>query len=274
MRNIKNIIKSAAVILAASFMLSACGSADPSDIPMSSQYVYNSLSDKEKPVFNRIYSGVTDYKYKVRVGNLRENEFEDIIMKFYSCGSEFFYMSDEIQYSINSDGYVAECYFTYDYYENATESMREQLDEKIDEILSGITDDMTDADKLKYIHDYIVNNTTYDANAMDCDNVYGALIKHKTHCQGYSKSVCCLCDRLGIESTLVTGTAGGGHMWNMVKVDGKWYNLDVTWDDPDYGLKSRSNYFLISDSTISQTHKKDTYMSYPSAPSDYSYISN
>lgn len=266
--NLKKIISAVSAVAVAAAMLTACGSTDV-QVPTSSQYVYNSLSDKERTAFNKIYSGVTDYKHSVKISSMSEDEFNDFILKFYCCGSELFYMSDQIKYQINADGRVNECFFTYDYYENSTKSMQEQLDAKADEILSKITSDMTDADKLKYIHDYIIDNVTYDAEAMDCDNVYGALIKNRTHCQGFSKSICFLCDKLGIESLLITGDAGGGHMWNMVKIDDKWYHLDATWDDPDHGGRSRSDYFLISDSTISQTHTADTYMDYPNASADY-----
>ena len=252
-------------------LLCSCGAPAEDDVPLSSRYIYDSLQGHDKEVFHRIYSGVTNYKYKIRIGGMNEKEFNDLMMKFYCCGSEFFYMSDLVKYQVNGDGKIAEAYFNYDYYNKSADSMREQLAAAEDKILEGITDDMTDADKLKYIHDYLISNVTYDAEAMDCDNVYGALIKHRTHCQGFSKSVCCLCDRLGIESMLVTGDAGGGHMWNMVKVDGQWYNLDVTWDDPDMGRRKFDNYFLISDTKLSATHTKDSYMNYPSAPSDYNY---
>lgn len=256
------------VMCISAVILCSCGSGDI-EVPLSSQYIFNSLTDKERPVFNRMYSGANNYKYSIRVGGMKEKEFSDLCMKFYSCGSEMFYISGVIKYRVSGSGNISECYFNYDYYTGSANNMREELSKKEDEILSGITDSMTDVEKIRYIHDYLIENITYDADALDCDNVYGALIKQRTHCQGFSKSVCCLCDKLGIESMLVTGNAGGPHMWNMVKVGGKWYNLDVTWDDPDFGGRKFDDYFLISDSTISMTHTKDNYIKYPDAPVDY-----
>ena len=267
------ILKTALCALLILLVLCSCGSSSEEfEIPLSSQYIYNSLPAHDKEVFKRIYQGVTNYKYDIRIGGMNQNEFDNLMMKFFSCGSEFFYMRvGQVKFNTKSDGVVSNAYFNYDYFSDAADNMREQLAAAEDNILEGITDNMSDAEKLKYIHDYLISNVTYDAEAMDCDNVYGSLVKHRTHCQGFSKSVCCLCDRLGIESMLVLGEAGGGgHMWNMVKVDGIWYNLDVTWDDPDMGKRKFDNYFLISDKTISQTHTKYDYVDYPEAKFDYS----
>ena len=70
-----------------------------------------------------------------------------------------------------------------------------------------------------------------------------------------------------IDCVLVTGTAnGGGHAWNQVKVDGKWYNIDVTWDDPIYYWGGTLtpilvyDYFLVSDSVIYADHIADNAM--------------
>lgn len=263
-------ILAAVGITALSLLLTACGSSfNEEELPLSSQYIYGTLSSKEKAIYSRMYNGVTNFKHSVRIGNLTDEQFNDFYLKFYCSEADLFYLNSDIRYKMNSDGYVAECYMTYDNFADSTESMREQIDTALDNILSGLNDSMTDAEKLEYLHDYIIDNTTYDAEAYDCDNVYGAVIKHRTHCQGFSKTMCLLCDKLGIPSLLVTGTAGGPHMWNMVQVDGVWYNLDVTWDDPDCGKRKFNYYFLISDSTISVTHTKDTYVNYPAAPVDY-----
>lgn len=251
------------------FCCSCGGSISEDELPLSAVYIYQSLSDRERPIYNRMYNGVHSFKYKVSIGGISGDEFSDLFTKFYCSGADLFFLNSDVKYMIDSQGNVSECYFTYDNYKDSVDSMRSQIDAEIDKAFEGITDSMTDAEKLKYLHDYMVENTVYDAEAYDCDNVYGALVKHRTHCQGFSKTMCMFCDRLGIPSLLVTGDAGGGHMWNMVQLDGKWYNLDVTWDDPDHGSRSFANYFLISDSTISKTHTKDTYVRYPSAPDDY-----
>ncbi len=131
-----------------------------------------------------------------------------------------------------------------------------------------ITKNMSDFDKAKAIFDYILVNVDYDydnylANTIP-DASYTALgaLKNKyAVCAGYAKAFKLLCELAGLECDYVSGTAGGPHAWNQVKVDGKWYNVDVTWGDPvskgkafdDHSLNNYG-YFLISDQLMYKDH--------------------
>ena len=90
----------------------------------------------------------------------------------------------------------------------------------------------------------------------------GALKNKYAVCAGYALTFKLLCETAGLECDYVAGTAGGYHAWNQVKVDGKWYNVDVTWDDPvskgkafDDHKYNRYSYFLISDELMYKDHK-------------------
>ena len=93
---------------------------------------------------------------------------------------------------------------------------------------------------VKMIHDYLIKNIEYDdtVSGPNIYDIYGGLIRHKCVCEGYAKSLKYLLDAFGIESTLVIGTGDNSngqrekHAWNYVKVDGTWYAIDATWDDP------------------------------------------
>ena len=137
-----------------------------------------------------------------------------------------------------------------------------------------ITKGMSDFEKAKAIHDYMVMNIDYDyanyrANTIPSDSytALGALKNKYAVCAGYAKTFKLLCELAGLECTYVTGTAGGPHAWNQVKVDGKWYNVDVTWDDPvstdkafDDHKYNRYSYFLISDELMYKDHKAHNAM--------------
>ena len=134
---------------------------------------------------------------------------------------------------------------------------------------SIITKGMSDFDKAKAIHDYMVVNIDYDYDNYLADtipnasyNIIGALKNKYAVCAGYAKTFKLLCELAGLECTYVTGTAGGPHAWNQVKIDDKWYNVDVTWDDPvstdklfDDHKYNRYSYFLISDEIMYKNHK-------------------
>lgn len=121
-------------------------------------------------------------------------------------------------------------------------------------LLSGITaEGMSEYQKVKAIHDYLVNNTSFDEYAQNAKSARGPIMDGKAVCEGYAKAFQLLCVMSGMDCLFVTGDADGDHAWNKVKVDGAWYNVDVTWDDP-IGGSLRHEYFLISDSDLAKDH--------------------
>lgn len=160
-----------------------------------------------------------------------------------------------------------------------TKRMKNQLQIKADEIISGISSDMTQWDRIKYIHDYIINNCDYDLDAPHPNSAYGTLVDGRATCEGYSKAFAYMCNKTGIECILITGSAGGAdgeesnHMWNMVKCDDKWYHIDVTWDD-SYKDEDKSDdeiaywYFNLTTEEIKKDHTTidaNRYYGYPDA---------
>ena len=126
-------------------------------------------------------------------------------------------------------------------------------------------DSMSQSKKELAIHDWIVNNTQYDQSYKIYDP-YNTLIKHTGVCEGYSLLAQKMFTIAGIKSIVVEGTAKGeAHSWNMVYIDNKWRNVDVTWDDPVSSKDIlRYDYFNITDSKLSADHTWDT-SKYPSA---------
>lgn len=140
-------------------------------------------------------------------------------------------------------------------------SMYAELVSELDRIADEIRfDGMTDFDKLLLAHDYIASHCAY-YNVEDYygDNLsysaYGVIINKKAVCQGYSFAYEAILSRLGFDDVLFVVSDSLNHVWNLVKLDGKWYNIDVTWDDPmqiNYDMNNpdmqliRHNFFLIS----------------------------
>lgn len=134
-----------------------------------------------------------------------------------------------------------------------------------------ITPEMSDYDKVKAVHDYIVLNCEYDYENYVNDTIpqdsyspRGVLINKKAVCEGYAAAFKAFMDELNIPCKLVSGeaTSNGNftgrvnHAWNRVEVGGVWYQIDVTWDDPvpDQKGKVRYKYFLLSDEEMNKTH--------------------
>ncbi|MFC0906735.1 cell wall-binding repeat-containing protein [Clostridium sp. MT-14] len=168
-------------------------------------------------------------------------------------------------YSISNSGSIS---FNYRFSKTELSDMKNRAAEKAKSVLSNIIKpDMTETEKAKAIHDYIVSNAKYDYDSYAKNSIpaqdytaYGILVNGTGVCQGYASAFNLMAEMSGIKSIAVRGTAGGGvHVWNMAMLDGKIGYIDTTWDDPvpDRAGQIIYRYFNISGSQISEDHSWD-----------------
>ena len=132
-----------------------------------------------------------------------------------------------------------------------------EIDKITDDIIKNNTNNsMNIKDKIKAIHDYIINTTDYDIERNDngdsqyeSNTAYGLFFQHKAICSGYADGMAIILSKLGIENFKI---ASGTHVWNALKLDGNWYHLDLTWDDPvtDSGSVLDYKYFLVDNDEL------------------------
>lgn len=124
--------------------------------------------------------------------------------------------------------------------------------EKLDKLSTRLKG-KSDYDTVKNVHDYLIENFEYDHNTSMVNHTDIDGFRDKVMvCSGYGLAAYYLLNKAGVETRIITGDGGDGtgsvnHMWNAVKLEGKWYNLDITWDDLGQGGKIYT-YFLKSDS--------------------------
>ena len=104
---------------------------------------------------------------------------------------------------------------------------------------------MSDIDKIKLAHDFIIDNTIYDEDAIntgkkDIYSAYG-VIKGRAICQGYAETMAIFLDIFNIPNIMISNNE---HIWNLVNVNDKWLHIDTTWDDP---ILSNGNQIKIYD---------------------------
>lgn len=130
-------------------------------------------------------------------------------------------------------------------------------------------------EKIKQVHNWLVDNLEYDTTykKSNIHNVYGAFSNKKVVCEGYARTFKYILDGLGIENVLVSGTATNSngvtesHAWNYVKIDEKWYAVDVTWDDPiitgggELTEDIKYQYLLKGSNKFFENHKEDGCLS-------------
>lgn len=124
---------------------------------------------------------------------------------------------------------------------------------------------------VKMIHDYLVDNLEYDEQykSIGTYTIYGALVEKRCVCEGYTRAFKYLADAAGITSIMMQGTGTNSqgktekHAWNAVKINGIWYLLDATWDDPIIVGRGRIlasthyKYFLKGSSDFNKDHILD-----------------
>ena len=143
-----------------------------------------------------------------------------------------------------------------------SDAAQAEAERVVDEL---ITSNMSDYEVVKTLHDYLVTHCDYDYR-VDIGNMpfishqaEGALLKGTAVCSGYAKAYEAMLDAAGIPNETITGYAGGYHAWNLVQVDGQWYHVDTTWDDPTTqgGDYIRYTYFLKSDKVMASRSHRD-----------------
>ena len=156
------------------------------------------------------------------------------------------------------------------YLTNAKEEQQE-LDAALQEVKSKIDiSGMTDEEIVLAYHEYLTSTVAYAYEdyfngtiaANHGYDMYGALVKHSCVCQGYAETMFYLLREAGL-SCAVASSENINHAWNIVKIHGKWYHIDATWDDPVWDMPGRSyhDYFLVSFDTMNKNtltnHTKD-----------------
>ncbi len=259
--------------------------------------MYNELNDIEKHIYDEMTKALSSGELSFTIDNVDYKKYADASYRAYDAvyadHPEFFWINGGWKakstgsFSSQSIKYDITCYDYWNYTLNKNEYIDAVMTAARD-IATKASAYQTDYDKMKFVHDYLVDNVTYDHFCSDKDSktkpqvtsqqshtVYGALINDLAVCDGYAKTYQLVMNMLGIECEYIDGDAGGGHAWNFMKLDGKYYWMDVTWDDPDSKELVHSTrywYFNVDDATLRSDHTPEAKVMMPSCSSlDYSY---
>lgn len=248
----------------------------PSASDLERPYSYRFLDEKHTYIYDEIIKAAEQYNTSITFASDKEvtsEDYCDVYQIIYDDEPSLFYIDKKMQYAVNSSTKnLASSKMFYKYGSSEIYKMQNEIDTEVNKILAMITSDMTDYDKIKLFNDVLASTVVYDETAPNCRDIYGVFVDKKAICGGYSKAFSYLCSKVGIETAAVTGDADGvPHMWNKAKIDGKWYNVDITYavSNSSEGNYVRYDYFCVPDKMLeeSRTVYKQNY-NYPEAVSD------
>jgi len=224
------------------------------------RFYYNRLSDVEKKAYDRIISKIYEMPDEVYIPRLDDKQLDTVFAAILRDNPDIFFTGRQV--SRREIGFGLLCSIDYIFTKEEYEVRKAELDAVCDEVIASLSDPDDEWQTELEIHDYIIGNCSYDIaeNNHVYSSAYGALVNGEAACEGYSKAMQLLLDRAGIENYVICGDATnqdgetGPHMWNIVKINGDFYHLDCTWDDPKGDGSENHLYFNVNDETISKTH--------------------
>ncbi len=246
---------------------------------MSAEYASLSFNKRMSDAYYNTLSALLSFKDSVPMPLTISNVEYWNVLETMRCEQFMLFFVDSRSLEQNPVTGMLEMTFTYKYSVKETNIMLMETENAAKKIVDMTDENMSDYEKLKFFHDYLVLNTESDDDNPYADSVYGALVQKKALCEGFAKAFSYLCNLAGIENMIVTGYTSVDHMWNMVKLEDNWYHVDVGWDQPADILRQLYpdmilyQYFLADDKVMENNRIISGLMSPPAADSDeYSYF--
>ncbi len=261
------------------------------------KYFYNQLDEKSRIIYRAFESNKEQMKtgtYQIELGTsfsdvLSQSNGQEKLGEYYQSAieaytydnAEVFYLSPRKMY-LNIETTTKGGDSTYNVYINSgseanylTEEFNskqaiDQAISQIEQVKNQILQNKTGNtyEDVKMIHDYLVDTINYDSSLskQNIYNIYGALVNRECVCEGYARAFKYLLDELDIPCVMIIGTATNSqgetenHAWNYVQLNGAWYAVDTTWDDPvvvgggTASEESKYKYFLVGREVMDQDH--------------------
>lgn len=217
-------------------------------LPPVSAYTAETVSAAKKAILRGIEN--IDSEIDLSSFGISTTAFTSLYCSIINANPHLFYVVGDCVYSRSGNTVTS---VKPEYTGSKQEILQKKIlfDKAVEKALAAIPKNISNVEKVLAVNDYIVNTSEYD-ETLSRTSAYDLLVDKTAVCGGYGFAFGVLMDKLGIENRFVVSPEME-HGWNMVKLDGKWYHVDVTWNDPSPNELGRvsHNYLLLSDSVIS-----------------------
>lgn len=231
-------------------------------------YCFAHLNDAQQNLYAEIYQTLMTFGSDMPVSTLDPDEIEHAFSCVMLDHPEIFYVTGYTLTKYTRGSSLEKITFTgkYTMNESDAKSCMNKVEEIADECIANAPEG-GDYERIKYVYEWLIKRCDYELNASNNQNILSVFLSRKTVCQGYAKAAQYLLNKMGMFCILCEGEAMGreAHVWNIVKADGEYYYLDVTWGDASYTLNSSDSdqltppdinyeYMCVPFSEIAGTH--------------------
>ena len=236
----------------------------PRNVPLKNVQEKESVKTEQLPVeeyllqcWEKKQERIDMKPYKITMEQLNS-----VIFNLHYEKPELYWVLRNQAFEVNKETGLLETYVQHYEGRNGQPLDRSEELEQEWEIVKNKTDKCkTDLEKAIVVHDHLCETISYSENHYEitAHDIEGAILEKRAVCEGYSLAYKYYMNRLGIPCNVIEGVAGASHAWNQIKINGKWYLVDVTWDD-SRDNSTKHQYFLSSENTFDQhTWNKEDY---------------
>lgn len=213
---------------------------------------YAMLDEKGQHMYRQIYANANDvYSQFLPVEEMTAGQLRNIFSAVYNDHPELFWMDTAYACKYGKDGRCVEVDLRFNRTARDLENAQGTFESNAEIIISQAQGLSSDYEKEKYVHDELISRIAYNMGAEMNQSAYSALVNGQTVCAGYARAFQYILQQLGIPCYYCTGFAGESHAWNIVMLDGEFYNVDTTWDDTGDGTY---DYFNKTDEDYAGNH--------------------
>ncbi|MBO4863329.1 MAG: hypothetical protein J5517_03085 [Eubacterium sp.] len=255
----------------------------------SSRYYYNFLSDSQKEVYDELEEKLMDRAFYENTPYLNTFTLTVYDLSYQTV--------EDIAYAFQMDHYYLYWLYTYSYsigtanvikvepnsrYKSFSQSdiqlQYKKICEKSVDVLKEVSKYATDEEKAYYIYTWITDNAVYayDENGKPSEepidhSMYGNIVNQRSVCEGFAEAFTYFCTACGIPNAVVRGEADNGsgdgregHAWNIIKLNGKYYYVDTTWDEFRTPENYKYAFVALDNELINSNHFPDHLFKVPS----------
>lgn len=242
-------------------------------------YAYHCLDQTQQKIYLEMLDALTNLKSDASLSTVDKSGLDLIFACVMNDHPELFYVEgfQYTEYTLGSVTTGITFSGTYSMTGGQIEQARAGIEQRLEECFRQVPLNEDEYSTVRFLYEWLIDNTEYDKNAENNQNICSVFLQGRSVCQGYAKAMQYMLQKANIQCLLVTGfTNGERHGWNLVRVNGNYYYLDPTWGDASYASNNNMDntaegtapsinydYFLVTTDEITRTHSMEKVIDLP-----------